>query len=565
MGSPRVIGVLLSSLLATAACSGEKSPNPIENTAPIQPGATSTPSSLVAGTSTTPGVVTPTPTTTLPANVGSAAGTSAATGVTPPTGSGDPVPPVTSSSASVTGAANTSSEPPPPVVDPTLIDDFEDGDARITEVAGRMGQWTAYNDGTAGGSQTPQGAGTPSASGAQGSQFALHTVGSGFASWGAGVQLDFNNPGNGASSRLPFNATSYQGISFYIKGSGSVRFELPTLATTDSAAGGTCAAECLDTHGIALSLTPDWTLVTIPFSDLEQEGWGAEAAFDPASVLGLAFKVPGSAASPATFDFWVDDVKFTTSAVSTLPSAEPPPPMVSSSVPGQCGDLGGGYNGNGSVTYYYFAQGSSEVNCSYAITGQNPDRVAHIATGDGGTLFGAMNTTDYANSAVCGACVEVTRDGGRSVVITIVDQCPVATNPKCTKGHIDLSVAAFDQLGNRGNEGYLGTGNGGMAGSISWKYVACPTPENISFRLKEPDNEAWNQLLVQSHKYPIQSVSINGTPAARQPHNYWEPPDGDMGKAPYEVKVTDVNGGVVTSWIEHAAGDIDSGLQLSCQ
>jgi expansin (peptidoglycan-binding protein) len=471
-----------------------------------------------------------------------------------------PTNPIAAGTSSTVASAATSA--PPAVVDPALIDDFEDGNATILSVAGRSGQWTAYNDATAGGTQTPKGSATPAAGGANSSGFALHTTGSGFTSWGAGVQLDFNNTGGGASSRMPFNASAYQGVSFYAKGSGAVRVELPTLATTDSAGGGTCTTDCLNSHGQSITLTADWTLITVPFAKVAQEDWGTPAAFDASTLLGLAFKVPGSSDAPATFDFWIDDLKF----ASTVTVGEDPPPVVvpmeSSSVPGKCGDLGTSYNNNGSVTYYTFAMGSKEVNCSYAITGSNPDKVAHIATGG---YFGAMNTTDYNNSGMCGSCVEVTRDGNRKVVITIVDQCPVATNPKCQKGHIDLSVAAFDQLGNRGNEGYLGTGNGGQAGSISWKYVPCPTTENISFRLKEPDNKAWNQLLVQGHKYPLKSVTINGKEAARQAYNYWEPPDGKMGSAPYEVKLTDVNGGVVTAWIEPKAGDIDSGQQQTCQ
>lgn len=515
----------------------------------------------------TPTTVTPTPTAVTPPSV------------TPPVvdTSSTPTPSGTGETSVATVPTTPEATTEPVVeVDLALIDDLEDGNAVIAEHEERQGQWSAYNDATSGATQTPAAgkAVTPEAGGANGSQYALHTSGSGFSEWGAGIQLDFKNAGSGASSREPFDASRYQGLSFYAKGSGSPRVELATPATTDSAGGGSCAEGCFDTHGKVITLGADWALFTIPFGDLVQEGWGTEAAFSPAELLGLAFKVSGNADAPADFDFWVDDVRFVDEAGSPggtpggstptpVPDEPEPVSMDPTSEPGQCTDMGS-YNGNGSVTYYYFDQGSSEVNCSYAIVGRNPDKVAHIATGDGG-YFGAMNTTDYNNAAMCGACVEVTRDGNRKVVITIVDQCPVATNPKCQKGHIDLSLAAFDQVGNRGGEGYLGTGNGGQVGSISWKYVECPTAENISFKLKEPDNANWNQLLVQGHKYPIKSVQIGGQEATRQSYNYWEPPNGKMGKAPYEVKVTDVNGGVVTAFVEQTAGDIDSGVQLSCQ
>lgn len=245
-------------------------------------------------------------------------------------------------------------------------------------------------------------------------------------------------------------------------------------------------------------------------------------------------------------------------------AAPPPEPVVEpepESIPGVCTDLGA--RDQGSVTFYTFDQGTVVPNCSYEVTGRNPDSVAHIATGNG-QYFGAMNTSDYDGAAMCGACVEVTRDGNRTVTITIVDQCPVGTNPKCQAGHIDLSQAAFQQLGDL-NEGYLGTGNGGMYGSISWRYVPCPLNENVSFRLKEPSRTDWNELLVQGHTYPIERVEINGQNATRKDYNYWEPPNGDMGPEPFDIRVIDVNGGVINASVARSDGDMVSNSQFMCQ
>jgi expansin (peptidoglycan-binding protein) len=165
--------------------------------------------------------------------------------------------------------------------------------------------------------------------------------------------------------------------------------------------------------------------------------------------------------------------------------------------------------------------------------------------------------------------VEITRDGSRKVTITIADQCPIGTNPKCKAGHIDISREAFDQLGNRGNEGYLGTSNGGDVGQISWKYVPCPGEDNVFFTLKEHDNLYWNQVLVSSHRYPIEKVEVlvegAWVTATRQEHNYWEPPDAKFGEeTPYRVRVTDVNGSVLEAPVELMAGDQDSGVHFEC-
>jgi expansin (peptidoglycan-binding protein) len=212
--------------------------------------------------------------------------------------------------------------------------------------------------------------------------------------------------------------------------------------------------------------------------------------------------------------------------------------------------------------------GSSAVNCGFDILGQNPDTVAHVATGNG-KYFGAMNTADYDNAATCGACVEVTRDGAKKVVVTIVDQCPSAGNPPCKAGHIDLSEEAFLQIG-MASEGYLGTGNGGAVGTISWRYVACPVTENVSFRLKEPTNAYWNQILVEGHRYAITKVEVlvNGqwVSAVRQSYNYWQAGNGDMGPAPYQVRVTDVNGDTIETSLNLVAGDQVSSVQFPlCQ
>lgn len=240
------------------------------------------------------------------------------------------------------------------------------------------------------------------------------------------------------------------------------------------------------------------------------------------------------------------------------------PPSVT---PGTClADLGG-YQ-NGSVTKYWFDQGTTQVNCGNPELGRNPDRLEYVDTNDG-KYFGAMNTADYDTAATCGACVEVTRDGSKKVTITVADQCPVGSNPKCKTGHIDLSREAFDQLANSGSEGYLGTSNGGEQGQISWKYVPCPEGSNVFFTLKEADNEYWNQIMVSGHRWAIDKVEVrvDGTwvNAVRQEHNYWEPPEGIFGEdLPYRVRVTDVNGSVLEAPVDLKAGGQDTGLQFEC-
>ncbi|WP_437277401.1 expansin EXLX1 family cellulose-binding protein [Sorangium sp. So ce375] len=247
----------------------------------------------------------------------------------------------------------------------------------------------------------------------------------------------------------------------------------------------------------------------------------------------------------------------TTGATTTTTAAAGGEPEVSCDYPAEYA--------NGSVTFYTLDMGSTEVNCSYPIVGRNPDVVGHVPFG-GGQYFAAMNTADYNAAAMCGACVEVSRDDGRKKVqAMVVDQCPIGTNPKCTAGHIDLSKNAFLQIGEE-REGYLGTTHGGAAGKISWRYIPCPTTGAVSFRLKEPTNKNWNQILVEGHAHPIEKleVEINGTwkTATREPYNYFVVGDGNMGNAPYHVRATDINGSIVEAKLELKAGNQPASAQF---
>jgi len=115
---------------------------------------------------------------------------------------------------------------------------------------------------------------------------------------------DLNNPGNDATTRLPYDISPFLGIALWAKGDVSIRVSLPTEATTPSAEGGSCATNCSDNHGIVIALTPSWTQYVVAFAQLAQEGWGQAAAFDPMTVLALQFQ----AGANVPFDVWVDDV-----------------------------------------------------------------------------------------------------------------------------------------------------------------------------------------------------------------------------------------------------------------
>ncbi|MFV8752902.1 hypothetical protein ACNOYE_20340 [Nannocystaceae bacterium ST9] len=196
-----------------------------------------------------------------------------------------------------------------PIEPDNMIDNFEDGDGALIPNGGRQGYWYIFNDATAGATQSPAvDAVLPESGGADGTSLAMHTAGSGFAEWGAGIGVDLNNAGDpegGNGIKMIYDASAYTGIVVRAKGNGQLRASVQIEATIPPEEGGTCAMDC-DPHGKVLLLSDEWQQFTLTFDDLQQEGWGTPASWDASKVVGLQFKV----AKDVEFDFWVDEVGF---------------------------------------------------------------------------------------------------------------------------------------------------------------------------------------------------------------------------------------------------------------
>ena len=172
----------------------------------------------------------------------------------------------------------------------------------------------------------------------------------------------------------------------------------------------------------------------------------------------------------------------------------------------------------GEATFYDFADGSG--NCSFPAT---PDDL----------MVGAMNQTDYAGSASCGACVEVTGPNG-VIEVRIVDRCP-----ECPQGDIDLSPEAFALIAPL-EQGRV---------DISWRYVACGVQGPMQYHFKEGSNPFWTAIQLHNHTYAIASLEArdaagNYNAIQRLEYNYFVA-DSGLGEGPYALRVTDVFGQVI--------------------
>lgn len=187
-----------------------------------------------------------------------------------------------------------------------LVDDFEDGDIALGSVGILHGSWYVNNDGT--GAQQPDPSDADAARRLVASDdstepptYALHTAGSGFSRWGAFAAARLNSSGADVCS---VDLSRHRSLSLRVKGSGSLRVNLGTRATTPVVDGGDCATEACSDYGFSVQLSSDWREQSIAFSELTQPEWADAAAFDPSTTLRLSFWSEAS-----DFDFWVDDIR----------------------------------------------------------------------------------------------------------------------------------------------------------------------------------------------------------------------------------------------------------------
>ena len=192
---------------------------------------------------------------------------------------------------------------------PLMIDDFEDGDSAILVQQGRSGSWYAANDGQ--GIQTPRNGlpvmPSPLETPRGTSQHGAHTFGGPFASWGALIGTTFATSGN---SPAPYDVSSYRGLRFWVRYGGALPSSVTkvrlVLRTPGTIVGGGCTV-CGDHFGIEIPLTAQWVQFEVPFSTLQQIGYGRPLLTSPdlKRAMGLELQFPVN----ASFDFWIDDVE----------------------------------------------------------------------------------------------------------------------------------------------------------------------------------------------------------------------------------------------------------------
>lgn len=205
----------------------------------------------------------------------------------------------------------------------SVIANAEDGKSmfKTAGVTTANGYWDLSGDMT--GTLMPAGTASllPVDGGANNTAKAFNIKGAMHTGWGAALAAEVNNG-------CPFDGSKYGGISFYAKGTSTV-FEganklliavgMPEFIPTTN--GGFCneAAKdplCYARHRVTIDLTPSWKQYIIAWEDLQAPAYlnGAGPAFGANRIRDIVFNASGPSGdatmTPATFDFWVDEVQF---------------------------------------------------------------------------------------------------------------------------------------------------------------------------------------------------------------------------------------------------------------
>jgi len=151
-------------------------------------------------------------------------------------------------------------------------------------------------------------------------------------------------------------------------------------------------------------------------------------------------------------------------------------------------------------------------------------------------LYVALGKTEYSGARACGSYLDVTGPKGK-VRVKVFDSCP-----ECPVGHLDLSRTAFKKIGKE-IDGII---------PITYKTVPnAPAPGPLSITFVEGTSQYYWAVNIDNHSNAIRSVQAKGPggswkSAALQDYNVWII-DGQTGKGPFQVKMTDIYGKTITA------------------
>ncbi|XP_006812919.2 uncharacterized protein LOC102803478 [Saccoglossus kowalevskii] len=158
-----------------------------------------------------------------------------------------------------------------------------------------------------------------------------------------------------------------------------------------------------------------------------------------------------------------------------------------------------------------------------------------------------MAGANYENSQVCGECIEVTGPQGNSVVVSVIDMCG------CEENGLNLSQESFRILESDVSFGSI---------DVTWRVVTCDIEGNINYRFLDGSSKWWFGIQAINHKYPVARMELRQRRTnawidlERSNTNFFMKPTSiSTIEAPFELRLTSVNGYVVTDNIDAIQSD----------
>lgn len=195
-----------------------------------------------------------------------------------------------------------------PIVDPCrarvaapgrapLVDDFEDGDDVLAPVEERAGFWRWARESDAPGT-APALLPVPRPDASARNRLALHAKGGQLYDWGATIEVGFRPP--------CYDATAYQGLALAARGPGRIYVSLREVGVIPVFEGGTCEADCYNSHVAKIELSRDWRSYEVRWVELRQRGIG-RPPLDAGRLHSIAIMIRPE---DTPYDVWLDDVRF---------------------------------------------------------------------------------------------------------------------------------------------------------------------------------------------------------------------------------------------------------------
>jgi hypothetical protein len=148
---------------------------------------------------------------------------------------------------------------------------------------------------------------------------AFHVQGAALTVWGASLAAFLNGPTSA------FDASAYAGVAFYIKGTSTVlegkdkvmvQARMPDVlpGTGSCCSDAVVGYECYSGHRALISITAAWQEVKLVWADFKGPayGLGNMLTFNPNRIrdINFSFNTDKTAKEPASFDVWVDGLRF---------------------------------------------------------------------------------------------------------------------------------------------------------------------------------------------------------------------------------------------------------------